>query len=110
MGTQQVSEEMLEAKMSYAEKMLEKCGAVPLDINQRNREALQQRVTYLYKGDYYRIDHAVFDDHHFLIVSSIDVEKYAAIGLMEDVDAIPVEASEAEIERGVRCALKLSDD
>ena len=109
MNAQEISEEVLETKMRCAERFLEKCGAVPLDNNQRNREVLQQRRTYQYKNDYYRIDHAVFDGRQFLIVSSTDVEKYAAIGLLEDVDAIPAEASESEIERGIKRALKLSD-
>ena len=110
MSTQGISDETLEAKLRCAEEILEKYGAVPLDINQRNREALKQRRTYQYKSNYYRFDHAAYDDKQFLIVSCTDIEEYAAIGLMEDVDAIPAESTEPEIERCVRRALKLSDE
>ena len=54
----EVSAEMLEEKMRLAEKMLEKAGAVPLEINQKNREILNQRQTYLYENTYYHTDAA----------------------------------------------------
>ena len=41
----EVSAEMLEEKMRLAEKMLEKAGAVPLEINQKNREILRSHAS-----------------------------------------------------------------
>ena len=105
----EVSAELLEKRMRLAEKMLEKAGAGPLESNQKNREILNQRQTYLYENTYYRIDHAAFDGEVFLIVSCIDIETYAAIGLMEDVEAIPLDASESRIEASVRHALGIAD-
>ena len=39
MKMSEVSADLLEKKMRLAEKMLEKAGAVPLEINQKNRAA-----------------------------------------------------------------------
>ena len=102
--------ESLEMQMRRAESALEKYGAVPTDINRRNREALGQRQTYQHGNTYYRVDQAVFDGKSFVIISCIDIEKYAKIGLMEDVEAIPAEASEAEIRRAVRRVMSLEED
>ena len=102
------TEAFLEQQMQCAERMLEKHGAAAQEINQ-NRERLGQRATYLYRDVYYRIDHAEFNDEEFLIISCVDIQKYASIGLMEDVDALPADADEGQIEAFVLRALGLSD-
>lgn len=108
MKVQDCAPEFLESRMRRAEEMLEEHGALPQAINQ-NQEKLGQRTTYLYDSTYYRIDHAEFNDEVFIIISCIDIEKYASIGLMEDVDAIAADADDAQLEACVTRALGLSD-
>ncbi len=48
-----MEKDQLENRMRFAEHVLERQGAVPLDINQKNRELLGQRVTYRLGGVYY---------------------------------------------------------
>ena len=96
----------LEMKLRLAESILAELGAVPADINARNRRLLGQRQSYLHNGTYYRIDHAEFDGAPFIILSCADSEKLAAIGLMEDVEAVPLDADPDEIRRVLRGALQ----
>lgn len=100
----------IENAMCLAEKILEKYGAEPQDINRKNREKLGQRVTYLYKDSYYRVDKAEFDGQPFVIVSSISDPAYAGIGLMEDVAAISPDKPEEEFDRVIRQALEIGGE
>ena len=92
----------LRQMMETAEALFEKYGAEPLDINRRNREMLGQRRTYLYSGNYYRVDHAVFDGIPFMIFHCIDDPRYAAVGVMEDVEALPLTLTDEELDKEVR--------
>ncbi len=98
-------EALMLQKMEFMESCFVKYGAVPQDINQRNREILSQRQSFLYQGNYYRVDHAEFDNIPFLMINSIDDPKFAAVGVMEDVEAIPVTLSNEKLEKEVRYAL-----
>ena len=100
-------EALLLQKMEKVEEFFEKYGAVPQDINQRNRERFGQRRAFLYRGNYYRVDHAEFDDIPFLLIDCIDDPKYASVGVMEDVEAIPVTLSDEKLEKEVRYALEI---
>ena len=100
-------EALLLRQMEKVEEYFKKYGAVPQDINQRNRDLFGQRQAFLYKGNYYRVDHAEFDDIPFLLIDCIDDPKYAAVGVMEDVEAIPVTLSDERLEQEVRYALEI---
>ena len=95
-----------EETFRFAESVLERCGAVPTDLNERNREALGQRVTYRRGDQYFRIDRAAFDGRAFLILSCAEDERFAAVGLMEDVEAVDPGLPEQEIERILRAAVE----
>lgn len=95
-----------EEKLRFAESVLESCGAVPTDLNARNRELLGQRITYRYGALFYRIDQAVFDGKSFLILNCADSERFAGIGLMEDVEAIDPDLSDDGIAAVIRAALE----
>ena len=97
---------LAEERMDYVERCFERIGAVPQDINRKNREMLGQRQEYLYNGSYYRVDVAEFDGVPFLIIDRIDDEKFAAVGIMEDVEALPLTLSDAELEAAVRGELE----
>ena len=95
-----------EETLRFAESVLERFGAVPTDLNERNRKALGQRVTFRLGDRYYRIDRAVFDGRAFLILGCAENERFASVGLMEDVEAVDPELSEREIERILRSAVE----
>jgi hypothetical protein len=102
-----VSQEEIEKKLQYVEAMFEKYGAKPLEINEKNREEFDERRAFLYEGNYYRTGTLEFEEHDgpFIVISCIDSEKFAGIGLMEDVDAFAPTLTEPEIEKQVRYAL-----
>lgn len=85
-----------ENQMLRVEKLLSRLGAVPQDINQRNREVLGQRISWWLNGSWYRVDHAVIEEEPFVLISATDEEKLANIGLMEDIEAIPYAATDEE--------------
>ena len=93
---------LAEERMAFVERCFEKFGGAAQDINQRNRQRLGQRQTYLFSGSYYRVDVAEFDGEPFIIISCIDDAKYAAAGVMEDVEALPLTLDDAELERAVQ--------
>ena len=103
-----MDQQELEQKMQYAERVLEELGAVPQDINQKNRKVLDQRVTYLLGNNYYRIAWEEFDGKPYIILNAIDNEKFADIGLMEDIQAISANGSRETIRRKIREAVENS--
>lgn len=102
--TAEESTRMLE-QMERVERFFLQYGAVPQQINERNRELFGQRQTFLYQENYYRVDQAEFDGTPFLIIDCIDDPKYAGVGVMEDVGALPVSLTEEQLEKEVRYAL-----
>ena len=101
-----MTNQQLNEKMDFVERCFVKYGAVPQDIN-HNRERLGQRRTYLYKGSFYRVDTAEFDGEPFLIINCIDDPRFASVGLMEDVNAIPGTLDDDRLEKEVRYALDI---
>ena len=100
------SGEFLEKRLEYVESVFEKYGAKPLDINEKNREKFDQRRAFLYEGNYYRTGILEFDegDIPYIVISCIDDEKFANVGVMEDVDAFSASLSDEEMEKQVRYA------
>ncbi|MBR1408081.1 MAG: hypothetical protein IJ573_04185 [Clostridia bacterium] len=107
MANPETSSARPEQQMRRAERVLERLGAVPLDINRHNRELLGQRITYLLGSLYCRIDYAEFDGKPFLLLSAAEEKKFAEIGLMEDIDAIPADSDDETLEREFRAVLEL---
>jgi len=89
------------------ERLFEKYGAVPLDINKKNRERFDQRITYLYKNEYYRADIIGFDEKPFIVIEWTDDSNYAAVGSMEDVEPFPYDLPDWKIEKEVRFAFEV---
>ncbi len=101
------SEEIIENKLKFVESVFEKCGAKPLDINSKNREKYGQRVIYLYKNSYYRTDYLKFEDDErdYIVISCTSDEKFADLGLLDDIEALPFELAENELEKEIRKTL-----
>ena len=97
--------ENLEGRLRFAEGVLERLGAVPQPINEKNRELLGQRSAYLLNGIYYRIDREEYEGKVFIVLSAADEEKYAAVGLMEEIQAFSADASDETVRKKIREAL-----
>lgn len=82
------------------ERYFEKYGAVPTELDGFSGEG---RV-YALDGNYYRAGTAFFEGKEFLLISCIDQEKYAALGIMEDIDVLPIDTSEEKLDKAVRYA------
>lgn len=96
-----------ENKLDIVEKLFEKYGAKPLEINKKNREKFGERRIFFYQDNYYRVGKLLSEEdaEKYMVVSCIDDEKYAEIGMLEDIEAIPFSAGEAEIEKKIRLIL-----
>ena len=95
----------MEELLQKAEALFIKYGAVPTPLNVENRMRFGERVIYERDGCYIRAGAALFDGQPFLILSSIDRQKFAELGLLEDVDALPLDCPEERLEKAVRYAL-----
>ena len=78
-------------------------GAVPAGLKAAEAISGERRI-FEREGVYYRAGTAVFDGKQFYLLSSIDNPKYAEIGILEDIDALPSDAPASAIEKAVRCA------
>ena len=101
-----ITQEELEQKLQYVESVFEKYGAKPLDLNEKNREKFGDRRAFLYEGNYFRTGTMEFDANEdpFIVISCIDNEKFANVGVMEDIDAFAAGLGEQDIEKQVRYA------
>ena len=55
-------------------------------------------------GSFFRAGTAEFDGKEFLLLSNIDDPKFAALGIMEDVDVLSLDLEPERIEKAVRYA------
>lgn len=97
-----VSRDDAEKVMQFTESLFEKYGAVPTELNSENRKQFNQRVTYFYKGWYYRIDLICFDEKPYIVFESTDDARLASVGVMEDGDSFPYGLTPEQIEQEVR--------
>lgn len=98
-------ERFAEEKMQWIESLFVKFGAVPTDLSQKSRALFDERMIYELNGNYIRTGTAEFDGEKFFLISMIDSRKFADVGLLEDVDALPFDLDEARMEQAVRYAL-----
>ena len=101
--------EDIEAKLQFVESLLVKLGGKPLEINAKNREKFNQRVTFLLDDHYYRVERMEFEDSDklYVVLSCTDNEKYADIGLMDDIEAFSFDLPDEEVEKELKNALGL---
>jgi hypothetical protein len=99
------TEEYIEQRMQFAESIFMSLGAECLEINEKNREKFGQRKIYKYNSKYYRVGRLEFeeeDEKPFIVLSCTDNEKYAEIGLLEDVDAFEADLSDKSVESKIK--------
>lgn len=87
-------------QLRHLETCFEKYGAVPTELDRFSGEG----IVYALDGNYYRAGTAVFEGKEFLLISCIDQEKYAALGMMEDIDILPIDTTEERLDKAVRYA------
>ena len=90
-------------KRAFLEELFRRYGAEPTELDPENREIYG--TIYAYGGAYYQAGTASFDGRDFLVISCIDKEKFAALGLLEDIDVLPADSGEERLEKAVRYAL-----
>ncbi len=95
----------MEEKLQKIEALFVKYGAVPTSLDEANRVRFGDRVIFERSGCYIRAGVAAFDGQPFLTLSSIDQLKFAELGMLEDVDALPVDCPDERLEQAVRYVL-----
>ena len=88
----------------FEKKMIEYGAVMRDDFDADNREKFKLRPIYEYNGKFFRIGTIVFDegDDPYIIVNAIDNEKYARLGVMEEIEAYPYDMTEERIEQVVK--------
>ncbi len=98
----------LEDVLEYVEKMLMKYGAVPDDsMNETSRDMLGLRTTYRLGHTWFRVYSSDFDGRTCVVISGIDDEKYASVGIEDDLAVFPADYPEEKIEKEVRFLLEI---
>ena len=97
-------EEKVENRLLFLEEMFMKFGAVETGIVSQDTE--DGRKIYLKGEKYYRAGTLKFPDSDevYLVISCTDEEKYAHLGIMDDVDAFTPNLTDYELEEKVRFA------
>ena len=93
-----------EEKLRQLEELFVKYGAVPAELNPEYRDEVDQRTIFTRNGSFFRAGTAEFDGKEFLLLSNIDDPKFAVLGIMEDVDVLPLDLEPERVEKAVRYA------
>ena len=97
-------EDTLNRNMDLFEERMVDHGAVQMEeFDAKNRERFGTRPIFEYNGNYFRIGSLTFDEGEdpYIIVNAIDNERFAKIGVMEEIEAYPFDMPEARIDEVV---------
>ncbi|MEE3467418.1 MAG: hypothetical protein VZQ83_03155 [Eubacterium sp.] len=92
--------ETLAMNVERFEKAMEEHGAVlRSDLDSENIEKFELRPIYEYKGNYYRVGTLVFEGESdpYIVINAIDNERFAQIGVMEEIEAYPYDIPEERV-------------
>jgi len=97
-------EERIEKRLQFLEETFIKYGAVETEITCQGDES--GRKVYLKGERYYKAGTLKFEDSDevYIVISCTDEEKYAHLGIMDDVDAFASNLTDYELEEKVRFA------
>lgn len=91
--------------LSFVEELFVKYGAESVgDLDEKARKAFGLRQAYRHGNEYYRVDEAEIEGKPYVVISTTDVEQYAAMSVMDDIAIFPADASREEMEAQVRAA------
>ncbi len=99
-----INEGTIGKKLEFLEDVFLRLGAVETNIVCQGDES--GRKVFLKGEKYYKAGTLKFPDSEelYLVISCTDQEKYASLGIMDDVDAFPPNLTEYELEEKVRFA------
>ena len=98
----------IEDVLTYIEKLLVKYGAVPdEEMNAKSRAALGLRTSYRLGHTWYRVYDTDFEGHTCVVICGIDDEKYASVGIEDDLAVFPADYPEEKLEKEVRFLLEI---
>ena len=91
--------------LAQVEKLFVKYGAESVgNLDEKARTTFGVRQAYRYGNEYYRVDEVEADGKPFIVISTTDVEQYAAMSVMDDIAIFAMDASQEEMEKQVRAA------
>ena len=96
--------------LADVEELFVKCGAESVgDLDEKARTAFGVRQAYRYGNEYFRADQVEVEGVPYIVISTTDVEQYAAMSVMDDIAIFPADAPKAEIEGQVRAAFGIDE-
>ena len=97
-----------EQVLDYIEQLLQKYGAVPNpDEDEKMREALELRPTFLRGGIYYRVESAAFEEGDIIIITATENPEHARVGAQDNIAGFSASLPEEKLEKEVRFALEI---
>ncbi|MBO4336936.1 MAG: hypothetical protein J5842_02535 [Lachnospiraceae bacterium] len=97
--------------VEFVEELLLRYGAEPAgDLDEKVRNAIGLRKVYCLENEYYRADEIMVEEKPYVVISTTDVEQFAALSILDDIAIFPADASEEEIDSQVRTALGIDTD
>jgi len=84
----------------FEQAMKDYGAVVRSDLDKSNVEKYDLRPIYEFKGNYYRVGSLVFDDEKdtpYIVINAIDNQRFAEIGVMEEIEAYPYDMPEERI-------------
>ena len=96
-----------EETLARIEALFVRYGAQPM-TGERSPALSGERSVSVRDGIFYRAGTAEFDGQLFFLLSSVEREKFAEFGLLEDIDALPCDAGPEELDLAVRRAFGLA--
>ncbi len=99
----------IEERLSYIESLFVKHGAVKTDITYEGDDE-KGRTVYSFNGVYACVGTLTFpeSDEPYLVISCSEDEKFAKVGILDDVDAFAADTPDEEIEERIRQAFGLN--
>ncbi len=96
----------IEEKLEYLESLFVKYGAVSTDMKYGESEDGQKRCVYSFKGSFCCVGTLKFpeSDDVYLVISCAEDEKFAKVGILDNVDAFGADVTEEEMDEKVRTA------
>lgn len=94
--------------LEYVEELLVKYGAfLDPEDNEKAREKLDIRPSFVRNGIYYRTERAVFEEGDIILLSATDNPEYAKVGAHDNIAGFSAGYPKDKIEKEVRFALEI---